>query len=70
MSDLTPCNYDSLQQMKKRAASRTDMWGNSLGISVVLTRNDPEADGWVSARYSDQEKPSAYFLVLPNRCVC
>lgn len=65
MSELTPCNYCTLRRMRER---RQDMWGTP--IEVIVTPNDPEADGWTSARYTDRDKPSAYFLELTDHCVC
>lgn len=62
MSDLTPCNHDTLQRMMEKAEKR--------GVGILVKYDDPEADGWTSVRYADQEKPIAYFLELPSHCVC
>jgi hypothetical protein len=40
------------------------------GVGILVKYDDPEADGWTSVRYADQEKPIAYFLELPSHCVC
>lgn len=58
MSELTSCNYCTLQRMKLRAAER--------GVDLVIE----EDDGWITARYSDQAKPSAHFKALSDSCVC
>lgn len=62
MSELTPCNWHTLQRMKRKAAER--------GIEVIVTRNDPERWGWTTARYEDQDEPSASFMELSDGCVC
>lgn len=59
MSELTPCNYCNYQAMKRRAEKR--------GVTVILSSDE---NGWVSARYSDKEKPSRFFLKLTESCVC
>lgn len=58
MSTLTPCNHCTYKDMCRRAADRG---------AVVVLRQD---NGWVSARYSDRDEPSAYFLELSDGCVC
>lgn len=59
MSELTECNYCVLRGMKRRAAAR--------GVEVVLGTDE---HGWVSVRYSDHEKPAAWFMALTDRCAC
>lgn len=59
MSTLTRCNRCNLDRMERRAAQR--------GATVILDKTD---DGWISARYSDHEKPSAWFMELTDGCVC
>lgn len=59
MSELTTCNYCTLQSMLRKASKR--------GATVTLSTTD---DGWVSARYSDREEPSAWFKELTRSCVC
>lgn len=53
MSDLTPTNRETLDRMQRRAAER--------GVVVRLGRDEY---GWVTATYSDQDEPSAYFMAL------
>lgn len=59
MSELTRCNHCSLKAMRERAERR--------GATVILDR---DAEGWITARYSDEAEPSAYFMELTNRCAC
>jgi hypothetical protein len=63
MSGFTPCNLCSLRQMQNRAAKR----GATVVLELVI---DPPLAGWTAARYSDAEKPTQYFLQLPEECVC
>jgi len=58
MSKLTRCNHCTLQRMKERASER--------GVEVILGRDE----GWVTARYSDEDEPSAWFLELTDECIC
>lgn len=58
MSELTRCNYCSLRDMHRRADER--------GVKVIVSNDD----GWVSARFSDSDEPSAWFLQLTSHCVC
>lgn len=63
MSELTTCNYCSLQKMKARAKER--------GVEVVVaTHSFGEMRGWTSARYSNEEEPSHWFMQLTAHCVC
>lgn len=62
MSELTPCNFCNLAAMKARAAAR--------GVEVVVGAESVGLDIWTTARYSDKEEPSAWFLVLTAHCVC
>ena len=62
MSELTECNYCSLKDMKRRAAAR--------GVEVITEQGRSNMVGWISARYSDQDEPSAYFAQLTSECVC
>jgi hypothetical protein len=59
MSELTRCNRCSLDEMERRATKH--------GATVLLTLDD---DGWLAARYSDQDEPSAWFRELTDGCVC
>lgn len=61
MSELTKCNHCSLRDMEARAAER--------GATVIVAVR-PGDDNWISARYSDEEEPSAWFKVLTAHCVC
>lgn len=63
MSELTLCNFCSLNDMKIRAKER--------GVEVIVV-HEPMGDmrGWISARYSDKDEPSAWFMVLTAHCVC
>jgi len=58
VSELTTCNYCNYEAMKKRAKER--------GVWVILRGQDD----WISARYSDEELPSAFFMELTESCVC
>lgn len=62
MSERTRCNYCTLEFMKRRAKTRH--------AEVILESGKDEMRGWMSARYSDEDKPSAYFMVLTTHCVC
>lgn len=59
MSELTMCNYCTLQRMKEVAEQR--------GCEVILEKDE---QGWTGARYSDEQEPSAWFLELTDSCVC
>jgi hypothetical protein len=56
MSELTPCNYCTLQRMKAKR-------------DVILEPAD-DMPGWTAARYVDEAEPSAYFMELTDSCVC
>lgn len=68
MSELTPCNFDSLMRMKEKAAKR--------GVEVKLDMIDfgpidgTETNWWITATYSDEEKPAAHFKALTTECIC
>jgi hypothetical protein len=62
MSSLTECNYCTLKGMEERAKGR--------GVTVIVSPGEGSMGGWKSARYSDQELPSAHFLTLTDHCVC
>lgn len=63
MSELTPCNWHTLQGMKARARKR--------GTEVIVTKiTEGDFAGWTSARFADQETPAAYFMELTERCAC
>lgn len=65
MSDLTPCNFDSYMRMRR--------WAEDRGVTVKLDMVDygrEEGGWWITATYSDQEEPSAYFKALTTECVC
>lgn len=64
MSEMTPCNRCSLDRMKRQA--------NARGVKVITKIEGPESDtpGWISAWYSDQDEPTAWFMQLTERCVC
>lgn len=59
MSELTLCNRCSLALM------RADAYRH--GVEVVLGRDE---NGWISARYSDQERPLRFFMELTETCAC
>jgi hypothetical protein len=59
MSELTKCNRCTLDRMQRDATVR--------GVTVILGTDEY---GWVSARYSDQDEPSAHFMELTDRCAC
>lgn len=62
MSDLSECNYCTLQRMKEKAKQRN--------VEVVLETSTGEWNGWISVRYSDQEEISVRFKALTDSCVC
>lgn len=59
MSELTPCNYCTLKFLRQQAAKRS--------VTIVLGKDE---HGWVTATYSDQDEPTAWFMELTERCVC
>lgn len=63
MSELTRCNRCKLNSMVRLAAKR----GATVHVSVHVVG---EWAGWTSARYSDAEEPSAWFLELTEACAC
>lgn len=60
MSDLTPCNYCNVQWMWQRAKERR---------TKLIIKYDPEM-GMMSARYANEDKPSAWFVELTEHCAC
>lgn len=63
MSDLTPCNFCTMQNMKARA----EMRGVEL---IVQLETEGDMVDWWSARYSDQTEPSAWFMAITDSCAC
>jgi len=59
MSELTTCNYCNYKAMQREAKAR--------GERIILRHT---GDGWISARYSDEPMPSAFFRALSGSCVC
>lgn len=59
MSELTKCNWCTLQWMKARAKAR--------GVEIIV---DKDENGWVRVRYSDYLDASAYFMELTEGCAC
>jgi hypothetical protein len=49
--------------MKERAIER----GATIEVKLVT---EGEMDGWISAKYSDQEKPTSWFMAVTDHCVC
>lgn len=64
MSELTQCNYDTLQSIKYRYGADNvkvvSARGSMLGGVDVLVRKDGK---W-------EEEPVAWFMQLPAHCVC
>lgn len=60
MSHLTPCNYCTLRRMRLRG---------EVIVEKITDPADP-MEGWMSATYAGEEKPSAWFMVLTEECVC
>lgn len=58
MSELTPCNYCTLRNIKRRLPE---------GVIVTTEQDD---DGWIAVQRSDEEQPSAWFAELTDHCVC
>uniref|UniRef100_A0A6M3JPA6 Uncharacterized protein n=1 Tax=viral metagenome TaxID=1070528 RepID=A0A6M3JPA6_9ZZZZ len=61
MSELTLCNYCSLQSMKKRAKKE----GKKIKLS---TTRAGDMAGWI--KVEEDGKAIAYFMKLSSRCVC
>lgn len=59
MSELTRCNRCTLNSMIATATARGAKVFTWVGI-----------DGWTVAKYTDRDKPSAWFLKLTEDCVC
>lgn len=59
MSSLTECNFCTVTWMRGQAAMR--------GVELILT---PDDRGWISARFSDESEPAAYFKELSDECAC
>jgi len=66
VSELTRCNFCTLQRIMRSAAE--------VGATVTTRYEDPvpghELDRWIAAIRSDKDKPSAYFKQLTTHCVC
>mgnify|MGYP007102167995 CR=1 FL=1 len=62
MSDRL-CNFCMLNDMKVRAKER----GVEL---IVVVHYEGEWKGWTTAQYSNQPKPSAYFMEVTTKCAC
>ena len=59
MSKLTRCNYCTLKRLTDRAVE--------YGVSIELGKDEYN---WITVRYSNRDKPSAYLMQLTNVCVC
>ncbi len=57
MSELTLCNWHSLQLVK-------DKYGKA---NVTVKR---ETDGWYAVSVKSKPDPVAWFMELSDRCVC
>lgn len=62
---MTRCNRCKLNDMERKAAER----GVTVVTQVCETPGDP-LHGWISARYSDNDKPTTWFQTLTERCAC
>jgi hypothetical protein len=64
MSELTPCNFCSLQWITSQAERD--------GATVTVRPVPPEGrmEGWQAAWRSDRDQPVAYFQALTTHCVC
>lgn len=60
MSELTPCNWCTMQSMLRTARKR--------GAELLIAYGPP--GGWVIVGYSDRLEPSAWFMHLTGECVC
>jgi hypothetical protein len=70
MSELTPCNYCSLQTLRDRAkaegkilARRPDAfgpWGGGLRFHMIDTKDEP----------LDDDNFCAWLAEVPDHCVC
>lgn len=64
MSELTPCNYDTLQAMKRQHGA------NNVRTVVV---KDGDMVGWVRVdvyRNREWREGRAYFMALTDHCIC
>ena len=79
MSEMTQCNYCTLQDIKRRAKER----GATVECRVLtpsemvetfgkdwLNTNLNEGRPWWIVKESDKEEASAYFVELGARCGC
>lgn len=64
MSDLTPCNFCSLRQMKREAEK-----DGATVKTFVVQEPDPMA-GWTAAQRSDRDGVGRYFMKLTSECAC
>ncbi len=65
VSELTPCNLCTLNQITRLA--------NERGATVTQTLKPTagnEKQGWWEITVSDKAEPVAWLLELPDRCVC
>ena len=70
MSELTRCNYCSLQQIKRDAAARGATVTTRMETPQERTFNGTIHDAWVVVEVSDREQPVAKFMALTTHCVC
>lgn len=57
MSELTPCNYDTLRNIKDR-----------YGEENVSTQVG--SDGWTDVKVKGQDEPVASLMEVSDHCVC
>ncbi|HET7110147.1 MAG TPA: hypothetical protein VFI41_04705 [Gemmatimonadales bacterium] len=62
MSELTTCNYCTLQRITARAAED--------GATVETLPATGDMEGWVEVRRSDRPDPVGWFLELGDHCGC
>lgn len=57
MSSLTRCNYCQLQRIRRR-------------YPEAITQLSQRMPGWIEVVAPDEPDPLAYFVALPDSCVC
>ncbi len=62
MNPTTQCNYCTLQAMKALAQVQ--------GVEVVIGQERRVEQVWITVRYSNKAKPSAWFMSLTDHCAC
>lgn len=71
MSENTPCNYCTLQDMSAEATKRDTSITMQCAPRLVSVEDGGRAEmNMIAVQFDDQDEPSAYFLAVSDRCVC